>query len=104
MRTFAVDKFYCGHCPLDPHAQSFSDAASIRTHLYAEHDIPRAKAENGQDYYRGLQAQQVHARRKKEADAEAVRAARVLRQPNYTVEDFLVDAGDEPWAGLEGHA
>lgn len=93
-------RFYCAHCPVCPTQNGFTDHASTRTHLANDHGIERAKIEQGVDYYDGVHASRVYARRKEEADVEANRAARVLLQSNYTVEDFLTDAGDQPWPAL----
>jgi len=101
---FRYERLYCLHCPVAPEAEGFTDAAAIRTHLCDVHDVPRAKAEIGQDWAQGLQAQRIHARRVAEAEPVARRAARYLVQPVYTVEDFLTDAGDEPWPALDGEA
>ena len=81
-------------------AEGWGDELSVKTHIHSSHDIVREKAEKGEDYFEGWQARLVYLRRSSDAEQESRKAARFLVQANYTVADFLTDAGDEPWPAL----
>jgi hypothetical protein len=100
---FDLSRFYCAHhtCVLHPAVEGFVNAAAVRTHLYEVHGTERAKIESGEDYFEGWQARTVYLRRSAEAEQATKKAARYLVQPDYSVADFLTDAGDEPWPALE---
>lgn len=101
---FKMGRWYCGHCPITPEAEAFEHASACRDHLANVHEIPRAKTEPGWDLFEAWQAKKLYRHRQEQAEIEARAVARhlVLASPTYSVEDFLADAGDEPWAPLNG--
>lgn len=96
------ERWYCGHCvDTGTVGDGWTDGGA-EAHVRNNHDV--ANPEAGYDYLSGHDLVLALKRWRKRNDQLAARAARALLDPNYTVADFLTDAGDEPWPALEGHA
>lgn len=93
--VFDNQMYYCVHCVLHPdYAQPFQSATYAMHHVEDKHKVPVADQKSLQDYISGFTANQQWKRRCEEAVAEGTKAAMIFDQPDYTVDDFLVDIGE----------
>lgn len=93
--VFENSMFYCVHCVLHPdHSQPFESATYAMHHIEDRHDVPVAEQKSLQDYISGFTANQQWKRRCEAAVKAGERAQKAFDQPDYTVDDFLVDIGD----------
>ena len=83
-------------CALHPENEHnrFVTVGGVRIHLnnhVKQNGHGVANPQPGTHYVNGYQARQIYGRRCAEAEVEAENLSLYLEDPNYSVEDFLVD-------------